>query len=112
MRKILGLLLLLFFVVAYFTKPDNKTCIIEGVRAVWGNITPNPYDKPDMFETFMNLQSPNVKVNDWIFFKQVKYKIASDEKTVAYAAFKKVFATVKPVKFKHTAPKMSKTNSK
>lgn len=106
MKKLLLLLLLLFFVVAIVTKPDDKTCIIGGVRAVWGNLTPNPNDKPDMFEIFMNLHSSEVKVQDWLIFKQVKYTVQGGQKTVALGAFKKLYPLVRPVEFKTDIPKM------
>lgn len=84
MGKILLVVFFLLLGVAFLTKPDDKTCIIEGVRAVWGGITPNPADKPDFFESFMDLNSPNVEVNDWVFLKQIKYKIGAEYKTVGY----------------------------
>lgn len=112
MKKLFFLLLLLFLVVAYLTKPDNKTCIIEGVRAVWGTRTPDPYDKPAFFESFMNLTSKQVEVKDWVFFKQVKYKVQGEGKTVAYGAFKKVYPTVKPMEEKIRIPNTSQVKSK
>jgi len=113
MRKILLLLLVVVLIVAFVTKPDDKTCIIQGVKAVWGSRTPNVYDKPAFFESFMNITSKQVEVKDWIFFKQIKYKLQGDEKTVAYGAFKKVFPTVSPMEEKVAIPKLSETkNSK
>lgn len=106
MGKIFLGLFVLFLGIALFTKPDDKTCIIEGVKAVWGNMMPDPADKPDFFESFMNLNSPNVKVKDWLFFKQVQYKIGADYKTVAYGAFGNVFAVVSPLQVEHKIPQM------
>lgn len=106
MKKWILVLFLLVLAAAYFTKPDDKTCIIGGVKAVWGSIVPDPYDKPAMFENFMNINSVNVQVKDWVFFKQVKYKVDKNEQTVAYGVFKKVIATVKPVEFKPYIPNM------
>jgi hypothetical protein len=106
MRKIWWALLAVLLVVAYITKPDDKTCIIEGVKAVWGPRTPNPYDKPAFFESFMDLTSKQVEVKDWVLFKQVKYKIGSDKRTVAFGAFRKVFRTVEPMEEKIRIPKM------
>jgi hypothetical protein len=106
MRKLVIILLLLVFVVAYFTKPDDKTCIIGAVKAVWGDVTPNPYDKPAMFESFMNLQSRNVQVADWVFLKRVKYVIPGYQKTVALGAFRNVFPLVKPLQLNEYIPKM------
>lgn len=103
MKKIVVVVLFLafaFLVSAYAFKPTDKTCIIEGVKAVWGDITPNPYKTPAFFEEFMNLNSKSVDVKDWIFFKQVIYTSGNERKTVGIGAFKKVFATVKPIDFK------------
>lgn len=98
MKKIIVIsVLALALLTAFVSKPDNKTCIIEGVKAVWGNMTPNPYDKPELFEMFMNINSKNVKVNDWVFFKQVVYTSNKQRKTVGLAAFKKMFVLVRPV---------------
>lgn len=112
MRKILLLLLVVVFVVAFVTKPDDKTCIIEGVKAVWGSRTPDPYDKPAFFESFMNLTSKQVEVKDWLFFKQVKYKVNDEAKTVAFGAFKKVFSVVKPMEDKVVIPTTSAARPK
>jgi hypothetical protein len=105
-RLLLLLPLILFLVIALLTKPDDKACIIGGVKAVWGNLTPNPEDKPDLFEDFMNLNSPSVRVKDWVLFKQVLYKVSGEETTVAYGAFKNVFAAVKPIEYSNYIPKM------
>ncbi len=112
MKKLFLFLFILLLGVAYFTKPDDKTCIIEGVRAVWGNITPNPYHRPDLFEHFMDLNSKSVQVKDWIFFKQVKYKIGQDQKVVAYGAFKNVYPTVSPMERNGYIPKMPQQSQK
>lgn len=82
----LGLVLL----IAYGTKPDNKTCIIESVRSVWGKYTPG-VEKPDYFEQFMNLTSQSVEVDDWIFLKRIRYKTVNGYVTIGYGAFKNVF---------------------
>ena len=111
MRKILLLLLVVALVVAFVTKPDDKTCIIEGVKAVWGTRTPDPYDKPAFFESFMNLTSKQVEVKDWIFFKQVKYNVKGEGKTVAFGAFKNVYPTVKPMEEKVVIPRTSRDKS-
>ena len=101
MKKIIIFsIIAIILIAAYATKPDDKTCIIGGVRAVWGDITPNAYDKPDFFEQFMNLNSPDVKLKDWIFFKQIIYTVGNGRKTVAIGAFKHVFATVKPIQIR------------
>lgn len=112
MGKIILTLIILFLGVAYFTKPDDKTCIIEGTRAVWGDLMPDVYKRPDMFESFMNLNSPSVQVKDWIFFKQVKYKVPQGQQTVAYGAFKKVYPTVKPIERDSYIPKLPAQSKK
>ena len=102
MRKILIFSILitaLLLVAAYASKPTDKTCIIAGVKAVWGDITPDPYVTPAYFEDFMNLNSRSVKVKDWVFFKQVVYTMGKERRTVGVGAFRNVFATVKPVQF-------------
>lgn len=106
MKKWIAVTVLLALVVAYFTKPDDKTCIIEGVKAVWGNMTPDPDSSPLMFEQFMDVNSKSVEVKDWLFLKQVKYKVADKASTVAYAAFRKVYPTVKPIQRNFYIPKM------
>lgn len=106
MGKISLALLFLFLAVAFFTKPDDKTCTIRGVQAVWGQAAPDPETAPEFFEQFMDLNSQNVEVKDWLFFKQVKYRGTADEKTVAYGAFQNVYATVKPVPYEPYIPKM------
>jgi hypothetical protein len=91
MKKIIVTILIVFALfAAYKSKPDDKTCIITAVKAVWGNRVP-PETKPIYFEQFMNLTSQSVKVNDWIFLKRIQYKIKDDYVTVGYGAFKRVF---------------------
>jgi hypothetical protein len=112
MGKIILILVLLFLGVAFFTKPDDKTCIIEGTRAVWGDLMPDVNDKPAMFEQFMNLNSPNVQVKDWVFFKQVKYTVSAKQQTVAYGAFRNVYPAVKPITRENYIPKAPLQNRK
>lgn len=112
MGKMFLMIFFLLLGVAFITKPDDKTCIIGGVKAVWGIMMPNPEDKPDFFEEFMNLYSPNVRVNDWIFFKTINYKLGNEEKTVALGAFKNVFPRVKPLEYKPYIPQMPQQNGK
>jgi hypothetical protein len=91
MKKIIGVIIIVaFFFIAYRTKPDDRTCILKGVKAVWGNRTPAE-DKPLYFEQFMNITSKSVKIDDWLFFKQIKYKYGNDYKTIGFGAFNKVF---------------------
>lgn len=104
MRRFLLLLLILLLVIAYVTKPDDKTCIVEGVKAVWGTRVPGIAGQP--FEHFMDVTSQDVKVKDWVFFKQVKYKLNNAEKTVAYGAFKKIYPVVKPMEEKPFIPRI------
>ena len=77
--------------VAYFTKPDDKTCIIAAVKAVWGDRTPNMYEKPALFEEFMNLNSKQVTVDDWIFLKRIRYHFPKKEYNIGIGAFRRVF---------------------
>lgn len=108
MKKIILLLLVLMLGVAALTKPDEKTCIIEGVRAVWGKLMPDVETRAPYFEQFMNVHSVNVVVKDWFFFKQVKYKIGSEQKTVAVGAFNHVFHLVSPIEDRSFIPPMPK----
>ncbi len=98
---IVPILVIALLAIAYALKPTDKTCIIGGVKAVWGDITPDPYKSPVFFEQFMNLNSKDVDVKDWVFFKQVVYTMGKDQKTVGIGAFKKVFSIVKPVELKN-----------
>lgn len=106
MGKFFLVLFLIFLAVAFFTKPDDKTCIIGGVRAVWGAMTPSAESTPELFEQFMDLNSQSVQVKDWIFFKQVNYQTDIETKTVALGAFKRIFPRVKPAEYKPYIPPM------
>ena len=104
MKKMFVFLFLLVLAVAFFTRPDDKTCIIEGVKAVWGNATPDPAKAPALFEQFMDVNSQNVQVKDFYLVKQVRYGTPGEMKTVAYGAFKNVFPTAKPIENKNYIP--------
>lgn len=73
---------------AYSSKPDDKTCIIKAVQAVWGNRVPDE-KLPLFYEPFMDLTSQSVKINDWIFLKRIQYKY--NYVTIGFGFFKKVF---------------------
>lgn len=75
---------------AYASKPDDRTCIIEAVKSVWGHLTPDT-TRPLYYEQFMELTSKSVEIDDWIFFKRIKYKFKNKTSTVGIGAFKKVF---------------------
>ena len=91
MKKMIVIVLLLaIFAAAYFTKPDNKTCKILVVKAVWGNVMPNEYKSPRFFSEFMDLYAKDITINDWVFFKIIKYKLAGKEIT-SIGAFEKVY---------------------
>jgi hypothetical protein len=93
MKKIIILIsaLIILSGVLYFTKPDDKTCIIAAVEAVWGSRTPDKYKMPEYFEQFMNLNSPSVKVEDWVLLKRIKYNIAGKEYIVGYGVLNKCY---------------------
>jgi hypothetical protein len=92
MKKILLILLAaLVLLVAYFSKPSDKACIIAAVEAVWGSRTPDKYKVPAYYEQFMNLNSPSVKIDDWVLLKRIKYDIGGKEYTIGYGAFNKCF---------------------
>jgi hypothetical protein len=90
-----GILFLIAFaallLVAYATKPDDKTCIIAAVEAVWGKRTPDKYDKPTLYEQFMDLNSKQVEIDDWIFMKRIRYHFPTKEYNIGIGAFKHVF---------------------
>jgi hypothetical protein len=108
MKKVFLVLLVLLLAVAYFTKPDDKTCIIEGVKAVWGKMVPDVYKRPDLFGYFMDNSSKSVVVKDWLFWKVVNYKVDKEQKLVAIGAFRNVFALVKPYETKEYIPPVPK----
>ena len=90
MKKYIVLFLLaVILFVAYQTKPDDKTCIIETVKAVWGDRTPD-LKMPFLYEQFMDATSKSVVIDDWIFLKRMKYKYADKTRTVALGMFNKV----------------------
>ncbi len=91
MKKVIFIIVVVFVLfAAYFSKPDDKTCIIAAVKYVWGNRVPDE-KLPLYYEPFMDLTSQSVKVNDWIFLKRIQYKVKNDYVTVGYGAFKRVF---------------------
>jgi hypothetical protein len=83
--------LIILLGVLYFTKPDDKTCIIAAVEAVWGSRTPDKYKMPGYFEQFMNLNSPSVKVEDWVFLKRIQYKVEGRPYTIGYGILNKCY---------------------
>jgi len=92
MKKILFSILFLFLLtLAYFRKPDDKTCIIAAVEAVWGSRTPDKNKFPDYFEQFMNVTAPSVEVNNWVFLKRIRYQYGKEKKTIGYGLFKRVY---------------------
>jgi hypothetical protein len=90
-RILIGLLVVFILFMSYVSKPDDKTCMEVAVKAAWGNLTPDKYKSPEYYEQFMDLNSPNVVINDYLFFKHVKYKTSNEEKSIAIAAFKRFF---------------------
>jgi len=76
---------------AYATKPDDKTCIIAAVDAVWGDRVPDKNDKPMFYEEFMDLNSKQVVIDDWIFLKRIRYRFPTKEYNIGIGAFKHVF---------------------
>lgn len=81
----------LFLLIAYVSKPDDRTCIIESVRSVWGSYTPTD-QKPWYYNQFMDLTSKSVEINDWVFLKRIRYQYNKEvTRTVGIGAFNKVF---------------------
>lgn len=94
MKRILILLLLVFvLIIAYASKPDDKTCMEVAVKATWGKLTPEKNKFPEYYEQFMDLHYTDVIIHDYMFFKHVKYKMPNGEKSIAFAAFKRFFFT-------------------
>lgn len=91
MKKIIIIMLVGFTLfAAYASKPDDKTCIIESVKSVWGRLTPD-LTHPIYYEQFFDETSKSVKIDDWIFLKRIQYKFNTGYVTVGFGAFKKVF---------------------
>jgi len=91
MKKIIIAILIVFALfAAYSSKPDDKTCIIAAVRAVWGNKVPDE-KKPMYFNQFMDVTSEFVKVNDLVFLKMIRYRFNKDYKVLGVGAFKRVY---------------------
>jgi hypothetical protein len=91
MKKILLILLIVFIAfTAYVSKPDNKTCIIKAVEYVWADKTPDKFKYPAYYEQFMDATSKAVEIDDRIFWKQIKYKVGEEYKTVGIGLFKQV----------------------
>lgn len=100
MKRILIILFIVtILAIAYYTKPDDKTIKEVAVKAVWGNLMPDKYKSPEYYEQFMDLNSDDVKIDDWIFFKHIKYKLGKKQLNIGIGAFKRVFGFGKhPVK--------------
>src|SRR2546421_2496181 len=87
---IVTLAICIILAIAGFTKPDNKTIIIASVTRMWGDLTPTVHT-PVYYEQFMDINSKSVQIDDWIFFKCIKYHVGDFNKTIGFAAFKHVF---------------------
>src|SRR5437868_5588117 len=89
-RALIIIPILIILIVAYYTKPDNKTIIIQSVTKVWGNLTPS-VRMPDYYNQFMDLNYKSVHIDDWIFLKRIRYDFGKDNRTIGFAAFSHVF---------------------
>jgi len=91
MKKIVLLLsVVVILTIAYVTKPDDKTCIIAAVNAVWGNVVPDPKNKPALYEAFMNLNYKQVVIDDWIFLKRIRYRFPKKEYNIGFGMFNRI----------------------
>jgi hypothetical protein len=91
MKKVLiALAIIALLALAYATKPDNKTCQIAAVKAVWGSVTPDANQLPIYFEQFMNTTSKAVEIDDWVFVKRIKYRTNKKAETVGFGLFRNV----------------------
>ncbi|MBD0288671.1 MAG: hypothetical protein ICV79_25100 [Flavisolibacter sp.] len=94
-RILISLFVIMVLAIAYFTKPDNKTCIIEAVKAVWGEDVP-PVTVPEYYEQFMDEMSQSVEIDDWWVLKRIRYRVNDKvQGTVGFGAFKRVLITYK-----------------
>ena len=84
------LLIAVILIIAASTKPTDKKIKIEVVNAIWGKRVPNMYDKPDLYEQFMNITTQDIDIDDWLFLKRIKYTLHDTTNTVGFAAFGKV----------------------
>ncbi len=92
-KKVLIISLLIIVVVMIIgavTKPDDKKIKIETVDAVWGNLVPDKNTDSRYYEQFMNVITPDIIIDDWIFLKRIRYIVRDSIITVGYAAFGKV----------------------
>ena len=91
MKKIVLLLsVVVILTIAYVTKPDDKTCIIAAVNAVWGNKTPDMKIFPGYYNQFMDLNSKQVIVDDWIFLKRIRYRFPKKEYNIGFGMFNRI----------------------
>ena len=94
MKRVLLILLIVFvLIVAAASKPDDKSCIIAAVNAVWGSRVPS-LSMPQYYEQFMDVTSQSVEINDWWLLKRIRYKTNKGKMTVGYGAFRHVFITL------------------
>ncbi|MGI8583705.1 MAG: hypothetical protein ACR2KX_16015 [Chitinophagaceae bacterium] len=83
-------MVVVILIIAAFTKPNDKTIMEQTVKAVWGDLTPRKYKFPEYYEQFMDINSQNVDIDDWLIVKRIQYTFGNDKKTIGYAAFGKV----------------------
>ncbi|MEP7251495.1 MAG: hypothetical protein ABI683_03920 [Ginsengibacter sp.] len=89
-NKIIVGVIVLILVIAFFTKPDDKTIKIKTINALWGDMVPDVNDKPDFYESFMNTTTVAITIDDWLLLKRIKYKTKDGDPTVGFAAFGQV----------------------
>ena len=91
MKKIIIILILATVLgIAYFTKPTDKNCKIMVVKAVWADVIPNEHQSPRFFGQFMDLYAKDITIDDWGFFKVIKFQLPH-QKVTSIGAFKKVY---------------------
>ncbi len=111
-RKIILSIVLIFLLTAYLTKPDNKTIIIASVTRVWADRTPSVYMR-DYYNQFMDLNSKQVDIEDWLFAKRIKYQFGANYHTIGIAGFKNILFFIKnPYGFHTNIPKFNRNNIK
>ena len=92
-KKVLIISLLIIVVVMIIgavTKPDDKKIKIETVDAVWKNLVPDKNTDSRYYEQFMNVITPDIIIDDWVFLKRIRYIAKDSIVNVGYAVFGKV----------------------
>ncbi len=83
-------LIITFFIIAFATKPSDRTIKKEAIKIIWGNLMPPENKYPQYYEEFMNYTSTEVYIDDWFLLKRIQFKTNDGIRPIGYAAFGKV----------------------